>query len=126
MPTTINDERISERMSTISRDTIDVITFSSSLFFIDYFSGTRPFCRYIRHDMSASGNSRIATTRQEAVDNDGNDYFYRCQLSSNYSLADHQCPTRVRTFTSYCVLTRAYRFQTYENNIAEEQKEGCA
>lgn len=40
-----NDERISEPMS-ISRDTIDVITFSSSLFFIDYFSGTRPVCRY--------------------------------------------------------------------------------
>lgn len=34
--------------------------------------------------------------------------------------------TSARTFTSYRFLTRAYRFQTYENNIAEEQKEGCA
>lgn len=95
-PSTINDERISERMSTISRDTIDVITFSPSPFFIDYFSGTRPVCRYIRHDdMSAAENSRIATTREEAVDNDGNDFFidasYHLIIRSRTINAQHEC-----------------------------------
>lgn len=104
MPRTINDERISERMSTISRDTIDVITFSSSLFFIDYFSGTRPVCRYIRHDMSAAENSRIATTRQEAVDNDSNDFFidasYHLTIRSQTFNAQYECASSLAIASS--------------------------
>lgn len=103
-----NDERISEPMS-ISRDTIDVITFSSSLFFY------RLFFRYsaglpLRHDMS-TGNSLIATTRQEAVDNDdGSDFFIdvsdHLTTGSRTINAQHECCT----FTRYHFLTRAYCF----------------
>lgn len=84
-------------MSTISRDTIDVITFSSSLFFIDYFSGTRPVCRYIHMIcLLLVTVARIATTRQEAVDNDGgNDFFidagYHLTIRSRTINAQHEC-----------------------------------
>lgn len=91
-----------------------VIQLMSSLLARPFFF-YRLFFRYsaglpLRHDMS-TGNSLIATTRQEAVDNeDGSDFFIdvsdHLTTGSRTINAQHECCT----FTRYHFLTRAYCF----------------